>query len=187
MKNPLPPNSIAALALLALLAVTGCKQEQAPPTGPKTSTPPAGVSAEKNSFAQVTSKLDAGGDLYLYVSTEQWLAGVAEKVGAWRGFLDAIPDVKPEDRENLNHAFGLVTNLLQQSGIQDVSGLGMSSIARETNFYHSKIVLHHYPGKGSDFLWNMCGQKPHALDGLNLLPATTALANFSDLDVPLFW
>ena len=81
----------------------------------------------------------------------------------------------------------IVTNLLQQSGIEDVSGLGMSSIARETNFYHSKLVLHHYPGKGSGFLWNMCGQKPHALDGLNLLPANTALATFSDLDAPLLW
>ena len=63
----------------------------------------------------------------------------------------------------------------------------MSSIARETNFYHSKVVLHHYPGKGSGFLWNMFGQKPHALDGLNLLPATTALATFSDLDAPMLW
>ena len=104
-----------------------------------------------------------------------------------RGLLGAIPNVKDEDRQNLEKAFGIVTNLIQQSGIEDVSGVGMSSIARETNFYHSKLVLHHYPGKGSGFLWNMFGQKPHALDGLNLLPATTALAAFSDLDAPLLW
>ena len=80
-----------------------------------------------------------------------------------------------------------MTNLLQASGIEDVSGFGMSAIARETNFYHSKVLLHHYPGKGSGFLWNMFGQKPHALDGLSLLPASTALATFSDLDVPMLW
>ena len=63
----------------------------------------------------------------------------------------------------------------------------MSAIARETNFYHSKVFLHHYPGKGSGFLWNMFGQKPHALDGLSLLPASTALATFTDLDAPMLW
>lgn len=187
MKSPSPLNRLLALTLLPLLAVTGCKKEPAPPTEPKLSTPAALPSAERTSFAQVTSKLDAGGNLYLYLSTEQWLAGVSGKVGAWRGLLHVIPNVKPEDRQNLDRAFTLVTNLIQQSGIEDVSGVGMSSIARETNFYHSKLVLYHYPGKGSGFLWNLCGQKPHALDGLNLLPATTALATFSDLDAPLLW
>jgi hypothetical protein len=187
MKRRFPLTPLLALALLPFLAVTGCKKEQAPSTEPKTSTPATLPSAERTSFAQVTSKLDAGGNLYLYLSTEQWLAGVSEKVGALHGLLDAIPNVKPEDRQNLDRVFTIVTNLIQQSGVEDVSGVGMSSIARETNFYHSKLVLHHYPAKGSGFLWNLCGQKPHALDGLNLLPATTALATFSDLDVPLLW
>ena len=178
---------LLALGLLPLLAFTGCEKEQAPPVVSKPSTPAAAPSAERTSFAQVTSKLDAGGELYLYLSTEQFLAGVPEKVGALHGLLGAIPNIKDEDRQNLEKAFGIVTNLIQQSGIEDVSGLGMSSIARETNFYHSKLVLHHYPGKGSGFLWNICGQKPHALDGLNLLPASTALAAFSDLDAPLLW
>ena len=187
MKSLSPISPVLALVLLPLLAVTGCKKEQTPPTEPKTSTPAVAPSAERTSFAQVTSKLDAGGDLYLYLSTEQCLAGVSAKVGAWHGLLDAIPNVKPEDRQNLDSVFAIVTNLIQQSGIEDVSGVGMSSIARETNFYHSKLVLHHYPGKGAGFLWNLCGQKPHALDGLNLLPASTALATFSDLDAPLLW
>ena len=187
MKRPFPPKPILALSLLTFLAVTGCNKDQAPPPEPKPSTLPAAASAERTSFAQVTSKLDAGGELYLYLSTEQWLAGVAEKIGAWHGLLGAIPNVKDEDRQNLDHVFTVVTNLIQQSGIEDVSGVGMSSIARETNFYHSKLFLHHYPGKGSGFLWNMCGQKPHDLASLNLLPATTALAAFGDLDAPLLW
>jgi hypothetical protein len=187
MRRPLPPNPVLTLSLLTLLAVTGCSKQQAPLPEPKTSPLPAAASAERTSFAQVTSKLDAGGELYLYLSTEQWLAGVSEKIGAWHGILGAIPNVKDEDRQNLDKAFGIVTNFIQQSGIEDVSGVGMSSIARETNFYHSKLVLHHYPGKGSGFLWNMLGQKPHDLAGLNLLPATTALAAFGDLDAPLLW
>src|ERR1017187_9863352 len=49
------------------------------------------------------------------------------------------------------------------------------------------MLLHHYPGKGSDFLWKFLGKEPHALAGLDLLPANTALAIFSDMDVPLLW
>jgi hypothetical protein len=189
MKRFCPIGSALALTLtlLTLLTVTGCKQETAPPGESKKPAPAAAVSAEKTSFAQVTSQLDPGGNLYVYLSAEQWLAGVSGKVAAGRGLLDAIPDLKPEDRENLSRAFTIVTNLIQQSGIEEVSGFGMSSIARETNFYHSKILMHHYPGKGSGFLWSMFGQKPHALAGLSLLPTTTAMATFTDLDAPMLW
>jgi len=187
MRISLSSNSVLALALLTLLAIPGCKKEQPPPTEPKTPTPAVQASAERTSFSQVTSKLDPGGNLYLYLSTEQCLSGVSEKIGAWRGLLGAIPNIKDEDRQNLDHAFGILTNIIQQSGIEDISGLGLSCIARETNFFHSKLVLHHYPGKGSGFLWNILGQKPHALDCLNLLPASTALATFTDLDAPLLW
>ncbi len=179
-------NAARAVALLSFLALTGCKKEQAPPTLPQK--PGVAIrSAEPTSFEQVTSKLDAGGNLYCYLSTEQWLAGVSKKVAGWRSLLAAIPELKPEDRENLDKTFAIVTNFIQHSGIEDVSGFGMSSIARETNFYHSKLVLHHDAGKGAGFLWKMFGLKPHALDGLDLLPATTALAAFTDLDAPMAW
>ena len=176
MKRFCSRSAALALAVLAQLTVTGCKQEAAAPAVPKQ---PAAVSAEKTSFVQVTSRLDPGGNLYMYLSAEQWLAGLSDKVAAGRGLLGAIPDLKAEDRENLNRAFDIVTNLIQLSGIEDVSGFGMSSIARETNSYHSKLVMHHHPGKGSGFLWSMFGQKPHALDGLNMLPTTTANSKMS--------
>ncbi len=187
MKRLCTPSSVLAIALLTLLAVTGCKREEATPGQPRKSVSAAAASAERTSFAQVTSQLDPGGNLYLYLSTEQWLAGMSGKISTWRGLLGAIPDLKSEDRQSLDQAFAVVTNLIKASGIEDVSGFGMSSIARETNFYHSKLVMHHYAGKGSGFLWNMFGQKPHALDGLNLLPATTAMAAFTDLDAPMLW
>jgi hypothetical protein len=135
----------------------------------------------------VTSQLDPGGSVYVYVSTEQWLQGVSDKANALRGVLQSIPDLKAQDREGLEKGFDLVSHLLKDSGIEDVSGFGMSSIAREKDFYHGKVFLHHYKGKGTGFLWTMLGQKPHSLDALNLLPPTTALATFSDLDLPMVW
>jgi general secretion pathway protein G len=187
MKKPISLSYVLALTLLIPIALTGCKKEEGGAAAAKKSALTPEPSAERTSFAEVTSQLDPGGDLFLYLSTEQWLAGLSQKVAALQGALGAIPNLKPEDRENLDKAFDVATNLLHQSGLEDVTGLGMSCIARETNFYHSKIFLHHYPGKDSGFLWTMFGGKPHALTSLNLLPASTALAAFSDFDAPGLW
>jgi hypothetical protein len=178
----------------SLAFFTGCKKsetttEQTQPSVSNTSKPLAGTiqSAEKNSFQEVTSHLDPGGNLYLYFSTEQLLERLSAKAANVRQLVGAIPDVKEGDRENIEKAINIVTNLIKSSGIEDVSGFGVSSIAREKEFYHAKAMLHHYKGKGSGFLWTLFGQKPHALDGLELLSTNTAVAMFFDFDVPLLW
>ena len=180
MKRILLLASVLGIAAVSLLV--GCKKESS-----VADTKTALVSAEKNSFQAVTARLDAGGDLYLYLSTEQLLEGLSGKFSAWRQLFASLPDTSGEQREQISKAFDLITALVKDSGIEDVSGLGVSSIATETNFYHSKVFLHHYPSRGTGFLWKLCGQQPHALAGLDMLPSNTALATFSDLDVPLFW
>ena len=52
---------------------------------------PSEASATKNSFQEVTSKLDAGGNMYFYLSTEGWLTGLSQKVDGWRSLGDSIP------------------------------------------------------------------------------------------------
>ena len=69
MKRLCSLTSTLALAALTLLCVTGCKKEEAPPGAPPKPSVPAAVSAERTSFAQVTSQLDPGGSFYLYLST----------------------------------------------------------------------------------------------------------------------
>lgn len=144
-------------------------------------------SAERTSFQQVTSQLDPGGNLYLYLSTEECLEGLSAKVAAWRKVVDAIPEVNSDQRENIGKAFDIVTNLIKDSGLEEISGFGMSSLPTAKGEYRIKSVLHHYKGSGSGFLWSLCGEKAHALDGLNYLPSTTALASFSDLNIPMLW
>ena len=180
MKRILLLASLSGIVAVSLLI--GCKKESQ--TGELKS---ARVSAEKNSFREVTSRLDAGGDFYLYLSTEQLLEGISGKISGWRQLFASMPKNSPEAREQIGKAFDLVTALVKDSGIEDVSGFGMSSIATETNFYHTITFLHHYPNRGTGFLWKMGGQQPHALAGLDMLPSNTALAIFSDLDVPLLW
>jgi hypothetical protein len=182
---------IARAALVSALAatlLTGCGNNSAPTqTAGSPTVVPILAAAETNSFAQVTSHLDAGGNLYLYLGTAQWLDGLSQKVGAWRDTIQSLPNVQPDQRDKLVGLFDLATNLIQDSGIEDVSGFGMSSIAVEKGFYRTKMVLHHYPGRGNGFLWTAFGAQPHPLDGLDLLPTTTAFAGFGDLDLAQLW
>ncbi len=145
------------------------------------------TSAVKNSFQEVTSHLDPGGNLYLYLSTEEWLNGLSSQIAQIRDILNAVPDTSAADKQNASLTIGLVSNLVKQSGIEEISGFGMSSLAVEKGLYHSKAMLHHYRGNNTGYLWSMFGKQPHALDGLDLLPANTAFASFSDLDFSLLW
>jgi hypothetical protein len=144
-------------------------------------------SVAKTSFTEVTSQLDPGGDFYLYLGTAQWLDHLSTKIEGWRSKLASFPDVTPENITNINKAFDIVERLVTDSGIEDASGLGLSSLEIEPGLYRNKALLHHYPGKGNGFLWKLCGGAPHALDGLDLCPANTAFAMFSDADLPLVW
>ncbi len=172
----------STLSLSLALALCGCKPQSSVP-GAKQVT----VSAEPTSFREVTAQLEPGGNFYLYLGTEQWLQGLSARVARWRQFADNLPNLQSNDRENIARGFDVVTHLIKDSGLEDVSGFGVSSIAREKGLYHTKALLHHYKGKGSGFGWSLLGDKPHALDALGLLPANTAFAAFSDVDVPLLW
>jgi hypothetical protein len=171
------------LALLGGLAAFsfGCGKPAAPVK------PVPSASATKTSFDAVTAQLDPGGNFYLYLGTAQWLEQLSTKVEAYRGIVTALPDLKAEDLGNVNKAFDIFTRLIKDSGVEEVTGLGMSSLEVEPGFYRNKALLHHYPGHDTGFLWKLGGQKPHDLTGLDLLPETTAFAIFADLDVPLLW
>ena len=180
---------ITAITLSIAAAIfwgSGCgKNENAGSGGPAPKS--SEVSATKNSFQDVTSKLDPGGNLYVYLSTEEWLTGLSQKVDGWRGLADAVPDMKGDDRQKVDKLFDVVTSLIKKSGVEDMSGVGMSSIEREQGLYHSKIILHHYPGKGNGFLWTMFGTSSHPLNGLDMLPASTVLATYGDMDLGMVY
>ena len=177
---------VPAALLIGLVAIlnNGCGKKDSSIAGP--SGQPV-VSAEKTSFNDVTSQLDPGGNFYLYLGTAQWLDNLSGKIGAWRQTFLAMPNLKPEDTANVNKAFDLITCLIKDSGIEDVSGVGMSSVEIEKGVFRNKAVLHHYPGKGAGFLWQLAGSGPHPLVGLDFLPSDTALAVFSDCNLPVLW
>ena len=189
------PRILPLILLLAvLLQSAGCKPQNPPPAAlansaaaPATGEKKAFASAEKNSYQEVTAHLDPGGSFYLYLSTEQLLTGLSGKVMEFRQFLGGFPGMGQDEQRMMGQGVDVISHLVKNSGLEDVSGVGMSSIARAPGFYHSKLMAHHYPGKNAGYLWSMFGKAPHALDGLDFLPATTAFAMFSDLDLALVW
>ncbi|MGP8201328.1 MAG: hypothetical protein ACLQU4_17700 [Limisphaerales bacterium] len=177
---------ILPLAVLALFC--GCQKHEeklAVPTlaGPR----PAIVSAEKTSFDEVTAKLDKGGNLYLYLSTEQALSGLSGKIAGFSNIMGNLPGVTGDQNQTIGRVINVATACLKDSGIEQISGVGMSSIARERGFYYGKLIVHHYPGQNAGAIWSMLGKAPHPLQELDLLPESTVLATFTDLDVLLVW
>lgn len=208
MKTPRLFTAVGSTLVLCawLIVSSGCDKPEPPkavPSVPDAKSEPAktapakstAVSAEKNSFNEVTAHLDPGGNIYLYLSTEQFLDGLSKTVSDWRQFAPpVVPNSEAElgfrlgfDPASVNKGFDIATRLIKHSGVEEVSGVGISSIARAKNFYHSKLMVHHYPGKGAGHMWSLFGAKSHALDSLDLLPASTALASSADFDLAAFW
>ncbi len=169
------PSLIPAVTLAAMLAFGGRAITAAP------------AAAEPTSFQQTAAHLDAGGNFYLYLGTEQWLAGLSEKISGFRQLVLNLPDIDETGRKQIGQVFDLITSLVKNSGVEEVSGLGMSSLAVDKGLYRNKTILHHYPDQNGGYLWSMFGRTAHPLAGLDLLSANTALASFGDLDLPMLW
>lgn len=144
------------------------------------------ASTEKNSFKQVTRHLDAGGSFYMYLSTEKIIAKAQEFIANIKemALKEAKEEAKKKQIEQIAH---IVTMLLNDSGLFEISGVGISSVAMDNGFNHGKMVVHHYKGKGQGLMWNLWEQAPHALDSQKLLPANTVFATFADCGLPYFW
>jgi hypothetical protein len=174
---------ILVLAGTSFLLLQGCDKKSATPAKLGS----AGMaSAEKTSFQEVTSQLDPGGNLYLYLSTEQWLKNLSGTIGSWRNSIASLPGVQ-EQRQQVENAFNVSTRLIKDSGLENISGIGMSSVEREPGMYYNKMIVHHYADQGNGFIWTMFGKEPHELAGLDLLPTNTAMAMFYDLDAAQVW
>jgi hypothetical protein len=189
MNAKISVHRFAAACATALVLCTGCQKKEEPgsPQPASSSGTPAIVSAEKNSFNEVTAKLDKGGNFYLYLSTEQAMSGLSNHLSAASNFLSALPNIPGDGKGVLNKVFAVLGVVVQESGISQISGLGMSSIAREPGFYYNKLIVHHYAGQDAGLAWSLFGKSAHPLMVLDLLPESTALASASDLDVPQLW
>jgi hypothetical protein len=198
MKKPIfIPVLLAALWLFA-----GCKKEDkptavpppkdnasspatpAPKTIPGTAPFPGG---RKTSFEEVTAQLDSGGTLFAYMAVDQWLHGLSTNLSQVSQVLLAMPGPQGEERENMKRGFELITRLVKGSGIEAITGVGLSAAQVAPDLYRSKLILHHPSGAGPGFLTSIFGRAPHPPRGQDLLPTNTAFAMFGDLDAAQLW
>lgn len=187
MKTSFLPLVAVSLGLL----VNGCGKadKAAAPASSSSNGLPAGEfpPARQTSFAEVTGQLDPGGNVYGYMATDQWLAGLATNVANVREFALGLPDVSAKDRENITRVFDILDDTLVKTGLEDLTGVGLSGVQIGPDLFRTKAIFHHQRGQGEGLLWNITGKQAHDLDGLDLLPTTTAVAAFGDLDVKAVW
>lgn len=188
-----PQASWATRGLLfaLLLGLAACKKQETPEPPPKAPPAPAAPAAAqpavKTSFSDVTSQLDAGGNLYAYLSTEQWASGLSTNLLRLREFVKALPDTSESDQDMIGAAIQAASHLARESGVEQISGVGVSSAEVAPGFYRSKMILHHYQGRNEGLLWNAMGRAPHALKIVDLLPANTSVLAAGDMDVAAVW
>jgi type II secretory pathway pseudopilin PulG len=161
------------------LSFQGCAGGEDTSTGVK--------SVGKTSFREVTSHLDKGGTFYLYASTEKIIRTVDEFMGNIRKMLEVQAVKSPEGAAEGLKYFDFFYNLFKKSGITEVSGIGVSSVPIEGGLNHSKVVVHHFKGKGGGVLWQMAAGKSDVLPYTKLLPADTVMAGFGHSGLNLLW
>jgi competence protein ComGC len=185
MKISLLPSLILAMSL----TLAGCgKSNQTPGSNGSGISGGEVQPARQTSFGEVTSQLDPGGTVYGYLSTDQWLAGLSTNVAKLRDLLLEIPEASDSaDREQVKQAFDLIADTITKSGVEQLTGVGLSGVQISPELFRTKLILHHARGQGDGLFWNFMGHKPHELAGLDLLPKQTALAAFGDVDLMAVW
>ncbi|UCH97356.1 MAG: type II secretion system protein GspG [Candidatus Aminicenantes bacterium] len=143
--------------------------------------------AEKTSFDEVTSQLNPGGSFYLYVSTEKLVKGVEELVNKLRKIIEARLSKSPEESKQGLVIFDFIHGLLKNSGLMEISGIGVSSVPLGEQLNHSKVVVHHYKDKGKGLIWQLTAGTPHELTQLGMLPADTVMAGYGDFKLSVLW
>ena len=144
--------------------------------------------AVKNSFSAVTSKLDQGGNLYLYYSTERVAKSIEKFAGKLRKIIDLQISKSNIENNDALKIFDFVLKMFKNSGLAEISGIGISSIKMEKTLNHSKIIVHHYKKNGNGLIWRLLmEERAQELKELKLLPADTVMAGFINLRLNYLW
>src|ERR1017187_658908 len=131
-KHPMKNNLLLTCALALAGIVAPLESVLAQPA-------PALTSASKTSFTEVTAQLDPGGNFFLYLGTAQWLEHLSSKVEGWRHTFAAMPDLTPDKTAYLNKTFDIVTRVIKDSGVEDITGMGLSSVEIEKGMFRNKM------------------------------------------------
>ena len=140
----------------------------------------------KNSYNEVTSKLDKGGNIFIYVSTERVVKTVDDFVTKLSQIAQSSADTPDQAKETMA-IFDFIYGMIKRSGLTEISGVGFSSVPVSENLNHSKTVIHHYKENSSGLIWKLYETSPHKLTELRMLPANTSFAAFGTSKLNALW
>ena len=144
-------------------------------------------SEEENSFQDVIPRLNSGGSLFMYVSSEKLIPALVKRIEKLKKIILTKKELNEEKEIDIEAGFGIIERIINHSGLDEISGLGLSMILLDNGLNHSKMIFHHYKGENDGLLWNLFKRKPHRLKVLNLLPANTVMAAFNDFHPQYLW
>ena len=144
-------------------------------------------SAEKTSFETVTAKLDPNGHLYAYMNTAKAMKQLDQ-------IIESMLEMNREGGENSlinNPLFGpmigglvdAIKPAFDESGLNQIGGVGLSSFALKEDLWRSKIYAHRNSQEREGLIWKMLGDTPHDLAVLDLAPKDTGILAHTDLDI----
>jgi hypothetical protein len=137
-------------------------------------------SAVNNTYWQVTAKLDQGGEAFGYLHTEKITA-------AFMRFLANLEKKQAAavvgGQDKTAQALTVLNMLFKGYGLEEISGLGYSSITLKPGLHRNRIVIYHRPGRDKGLIWNIAGPAPRYLDEMDMLADDTALAFISDYNI----
>ena len=137
-------------------------------------------SAVNNTYWQVTAKLDQGGEAFGYLHTEKIIAAFMRVMANLEKNL-APAAVGGQDKTA--QAFSMLNMLFKGYGLEEISGLGYSSITLKPGLHRNRVVIYHRPGRDQGLIWNIAGPAPRYLDEIELLADDTAMAFVADYNI----
>jgi hypothetical protein len=137
-------------------------------------------SAVDNTYWPVAAKLDQGGESFGYLHTEKITAAFMRLMAKLE---KNMPPAAAGAQDKAAQAFNVLNVLFKGYGLEEISGLGYSSITLKPGLHRNRFVIYHRPGRDKGLIWNIAAPAPRYLDEIDMLAENTALAFVSDYNI----
>ncbi len=145
------------------------------------------TSFDGSGFSSVTSKLEKGGDLFAYLNTTKITNTIEKSINTLKDTINSSENISEVKKKENEKWFSFISRLLNDSGLLETSGIGISSKEIEKGLTRSRFVIQHNPGEGDGLIWNLAGKSPGDLGSLDMLPENTVFSSFSDFNYFKLW
>ncbi|HCU87841.1 MAG TPA: hypothetical protein DGP39_09945 [Verrucomicrobiales bacterium] len=152
------------------------------------------ASATPNDFKAVTEQLDAGGDLFMYWNADQAVRELKGGVDLVEAQLDKMVEIErrngnrwsAEEFEAMRAVARFARSVVDEGGLADVKGVGMSSLALEKDLFRNRMYLLRDAEREPGAIWKILEGDPGTVaTGLSFAPATTVMAHYTRADIGL--